>query len=140
MNFELSMLTGIYQNKAPSTSLWVQIVHASPRRKWVLFHFYCSYYIISSNNLFYILINKYNAAGVPHLKWFGVEGEYNAMAIDLLGPSLEDLFNYCNRKLTLKTVLMLADQLVSIMHFKFITSLNKSYLYQCLCSFIVLFR
>ncbi|KAL4590543.1 hypothetical protein LXL04_003475 [Taraxacum kok-saghyz] len=51
--------------------------------------------------------------GVPHLKWFGVEGEYNAMAIDLLGPSLEDLFNYCNRKLTLKSVLMLADQLIN---------------------------
>ncbi|GMN49006.1 hypothetical protein TIFTF001_018166 [Ficus carica] len=51
--------------------------------------------------------------GVPHLKWFGVEGEYNVMVIDLLGPSLEDLFNYCNRKLTLKTVLMLADQLIN---------------------------
>jgi len=53
-------------------------------------------------------------AGVPHLKWFGVEPEHNVMVIDLLGPSLEDLFNYCNRKLSLKTVLMLADQLVSI--------------------------
>lgn len=52
-------------------------------------------------------------AGIPSLKWFGVQGDYNAMVIDLLGPSLEDLFNYCNRRLTLKAVLMLADQLVS---------------------------
>uniref|UniRef100_A0ACD5XQQ8 Uncharacterized protein n=1 Tax=Avena sativa TaxID=4498 RepID=A0ACD5XQQ8_AVESA len=51
--------------------------------------------------------------GIPHLKWFGLDGEYNVMAIDLLGPSLEDLFNYCNRKFTLKTVLLLADQMIA---------------------------
>ncbi|XP_004297828.1 PREDICTED: casein kinase I-like [Fragaria vesca subsp. vesca] len=49
---------------------------------------------------------------VHHLKWFGVEGEYNVMVIDLLGQSLEEKFNYCNRKFSLKTVLMLADQLI----------------------------
>lgn len=53
------------------------------------------------------------AAGIPNLRWFGVEGNYNILVIDLLGPSLEDLFNFCSRKLSLKSVLMLADQMVS---------------------------
>ncbi|KIY99580.1 hypothetical protein MNEG_8384 [Monoraphidium neglectum] len=52
-------------------------------------------------------------AGIPNLRWYGIEGEYNVMVIDLLGPSLEDLFNFCSRKFTVKTVLMLADQMIS---------------------------
>jgi serine/threonine protein kinase len=47
------------------------------------------------------------------MKWFGSEGDYNVLVIDLLGPSLEDLFNYCGKRFSLKTVLMLADQMIS---------------------------
>uniref|UniRef100_A0A1X7VLI5 non-specific serine/threonine protein kinase n=1 Tax=Amphimedon queenslandica TaxID=400682 RepID=A0A1X7VLI5_AMPQE len=50
--------------------------------------------------------------GIPHIKWYGSEKEYNVLVMDLLGPSLEDLFNFCSRRFTMKTVLMLADQMI----------------------------
>lgn len=62
--------------------------------------------------LFSILV-FFPPVGIPSIKWCGAEGDYNVMVMELLGPSLEDLFNFCSRKFSLKTVLLLADQMVS---------------------------
>ena len=51
--------------------------------------------------------------GIPTVRWYGQEKDYNVLVMDLLGPSLEDLFNFCSRRFTMKTVLMLADQMIS---------------------------
>ena len=51
--------------------------------------------------------------GVPKLYTFTSDKAYNILVIDLLGPSLEDLFVECGRRLSLKCVLMVADQLLS---------------------------
>jgi len=48
------------------------------------------------------------------------------MVIEMLGPSLEDLFNYCGRKFSLKTVLLLADQLID----RICTLHTKGYLHR----------
>ncbi|OSX58869.1 hypothetical protein POSPLADRAFT_1151548 [Postia placenta MAD-698-R-SB12] len=51
--------------------------------------------------------------GVPQVHYFGQEGLHNVLVIDLLGPNLEDLFDMCGRKFSIKTVCMAAKQMVT---------------------------
>ncbi|KAF8573168.1 CK1/CK1/CK1-G protein kinase [Ramaria rubella] len=51
--------------------------------------------------------------GIPQIYHFGQEGLHNILVIDLLGPSLEDLFDMCGRKFSIKTTCMVAKQMLS---------------------------
>ena len=61
-------------------------------------------------------------AGIPAMHYFEKNvGSYSVLVMDLMGPSLEDLFNLCSRKFSMKTVLMIADQMlqrIEYLHYK----------------------
>eukprot|EP00898_Chlorokybus_atmophyticus_P006841 jgi/Chlat1/7158/Chrsp57S06831 len=61
--------------------------------------------------------NLGTTAHIPKRRWFEFGSHHNTLVIDLLGPTLEDYRKRCGGKLSLKTVLMLADQMISRIDF-----------------------
>ncbi|CAD8081940.1 unnamed protein product [Paramecium primaurelia] len=55
--------------------------------------------------------------GIPKMISYGEDGDFNFIILDLLGYSLDNLFNQCNKKFSLKTVLVIADQMLQILEF-----------------------
>ena len=51
--------------------------------------------------------------GIPYIKSYGYSGDYNVLVMELLGKSLEKLFEEKGSKLSLKTVCMLGIQMIS---------------------------
>ena len=51
--------------------------------------------------------------GIPNIYWCGSLGKYNILIIDYLGKSLEILFSDCNHKFSLKTTIMVIEQMLS---------------------------
>ena len=56
--------------------------------------------------------------GIPRVWWYGMHGSmFNVLVMDLLGPSLQDLFSEMGHKFSLKTVLLLVDQMLDTLHY-----------------------
>lgn len=52
------------------------------------------------------------AHAIPSVIYYGTQNGKNVMIMDLLGPSLESLMSKLPKKFSVKTTLMLADQMI----------------------------
>lgn len=60
-----------------------------------------------------IFLKKINCKYVPVVEWIGRSKFWNILIMQYLGPSLEELFQFCNKKFSLKTICMIAEQILS---------------------------
>ena len=50
--------------------------------------------------------------GFCNVHWVGVEGDYNAMVMDILGPTIDDLFKFCDYNFSTATFHFIAYQMI----------------------------
>lgn len=55
--------------------------------------------------------------GFPIFKYFGFEGSHMILATNLMGKNLKTLFKLCKHRFSLKTTLMIADQILGELQF-----------------------
>lgn len=59
-----------------------------------------------------VLRDLQGTVGVPVLHWAGVSEDFNVIAMELLGDSLEEILNLCGRRIGLKSCIQLGEQMV----------------------------
>lgn len=52
---------------------------------------------------------SFNSVGFPRLYWYGREGDFNFMAIELLGKNLDEVMKVCGHRFSLETVINIQD-------------------------------
>jgi serine/threonine protein kinase len=55
--------------------------------------------------------------GIAQLFWSGVQGDYHILVMELIGPSLEQLFKNCGGKFSLSTVALIGKQILRIINY-----------------------
>eukprot|EP01083_Nonionella_stella_P084088 232671_1 len=51
--------------------------------------------------------------GIPNMHWYGEINGYKIIVMDLFEATLQQLFDFCDRRFSLKTILIIADKLIS---------------------------
>jgi hypothetical protein len=52
--------------------------------------------------------------GIPKFYYYGVEGDFYCLVMELVGPSLEVLLGFCGNRFSLRSVLIIGNQMVTL--------------------------